>query len=87
MGQKKTSVTPPSDDTVAPQDTVTTPQKTVTTPQKPVTTGRVHTVIPGDNLSKIAAKYKKTLQQILDANPGIKNPDRIDPKQNINIPD
>lgn len=77
----------PQDSVTPAEKSVTTPEKPVTTPEKPTSTPRVHTVIPGDNLSKIAAKYKKTLQQILDANPGIKNPDRIDPKQNINIPD
>lgn len=47
---------------------------------------QTHTVRPGDSLSKIAANYSLTLQQLLAANPTIVNPDVIQPGQTITIP-
>jgi len=44
-------------------------------------------VKPGDNLSKIAKRYGISLAQLLQANPQIKNPDRIQVGQVVNLPD
>ena len=41
----------------------------------------------GDNLSKVAKRYGMSLAQLLKANPQIKNPDRIQVGQLINLPD
>jgi nucleoid-associated protein YgaU len=53
----------------------------VPTPEKVV-----YTVKAGDSLSKIAAKYKVTIDQILEANPKIKNPNQIAVGDKIVIP-
>lgn len=45
-----------------------------------------HTVVPGDSLWRIAAKYQVGLSEIKSANPQIKNYDLIYPDQIINIP-
>jgi len=44
-------------------------------------------VQPGDNLSKIAKRFGTSIAQLLKANPQIKNPDRIQVGQLINLPD
>ena len=46
----------------------------------------VYTVQPGDTLTGIAREYRKTLNEILAANPDIENPDRIRAGQKIAIP-
>ncbi len=46
----------------------------------------VHTVKSGDTLSKIAAQYGVTVDQILEANPSIKNPNSIAIGDQIVIP-
>ncbi len=46
----------------------------------------VYTVKAGDTLSRIAAKYKVTVDQILEANPKIKNPNQIAAGDKIVIP-
>ena len=48
--------------------------------------GTTHTVVSGDSLWKIAAKYEIGLSEIKNANPQIKNHDLIYPGQKINIP-
>ena len=66
----------------------TTPPKgapKATTPIDPGT-GTTYTVQKGDTLSAIAKKYGLTLQQLLAANPDIKNPNLIKVGQVINIP-
>lgn len=46
-----------------------------------------YTVVSGDNLSKIAAKYGITWKEIFDANRDIlSNPDLIHPGQELKIP-
>jgi nucleoid-associated protein YgaU len=46
-----------------------------------------YTVVAGDNLSKIAAKYGITWKEIFDANRDIlSNPDLIQPGQELKIP-
>ena len=45
-----------------------------------------HTVIRGDTMWKIAVKYQVGLSEIKEANPQIKNPDLIYPKNILNIP-
>lgn len=46
----------------------------------------VYVVKSGDTLSKIAAKYDVTVDQVLEANPSIKNPNLIAPGDEIVIP-
>lgn len=45
-----------------------------------------YTVVPGDNLSEIAARHGVSLSMLEDANPQISNPDLIFPGQEINLP-
>lgn len=45
-----------------------------------------YTVVKGDNLTKIAVKYKTTVDAILKLNPSIKNPSLIYPGQQIKVP-
>ena len=45
-----------------------------------------YTIKAGDTLSKIAARNGLTLAQLLQANPQISNPDRINVGDNINLP-
>lgn len=47
---------------------------------------RTHTVQPGDSLSKIAKAHGVSLQQVIAANPQVKNPDLIHPREVINLP-
>lgn len=60
-------------------------------PTKPVekpsgiSTQVYHTVVRGDTLNKIAAKYGTTLNNILKLNPDIKNPNLIRPNQKIRV--
>lgn len=44
-----------------------------------------YTVQPGDSLSKIANKYNVSLDQIIAANPQIKDPNVIHPREVINL--
>src|ERR1041385_6241761 len=46
-----------------------------------------YTVKPGDNLSKIAARNGVTLAQLLQANPQVKDPNRISVGDVLNLPD
>ena len=46
-----------------------------------------YTVKAGDTLSKIAKRYGISLAQLLQANPQIKNPDKIRIGQIVNLPD
>ena len=46
-----------------------------------------YTVKAGDTLSKIAKRYGISLAQLLKANPQIKNPNRIQVGQLVNLPD
>lgn len=46
-----------------------------------------YTVKPGDNLSRIATRNGMTLAQLLQANPQIKDPNRISVGDVINLPD
>ena len=43
----------------------------------------IYKVVSGDTLNRIAARYGLTLRQLLAMNPGIKNPNRIYPGQQI----
>lgn len=56
------------------------------TVEVPVEESKYYTVKSGDTLSKIAARYKVTVDQILEANPKITNPNRIQPGDKITIP-
>ena len=66
--------------TTAPSELTTT---TTTEPEGDV----FHIVSTGETLSGIAGLYGLTLQQILDANPGISDPSRIGVGFQILIPD
>jgi spore coat assembly protein SafA len=46
----------------------------------------VHTVVPGDTLWAIARANGVPLQQLIEANPQIQNPDLIFPGQRVNLP-
>ena len=52
---------------------------------RPVPSPAFYTVKAGDTLSAIAASYSLTLQQLLDLNPWIKNPNLIYPGDHIRI--
>lgn len=45
-----------------------------------------YTVVSGDTLWKIAVKTQTGVQELIDANPQLANPDQINPGQKINIP-
>lgn len=53
---------------------------------KNTTLGRQYTMKPGDALSVLAANNNLTLAQLLAANPQIKNPDRVQAGQIVNVP-
>lgn len=55
-------------------------------PQISCPTGVLHMVRKGENLVSIAEKYNLTLEELLEANPEIKNPDLFFPGQMICIP-
>ncbi len=46
-----------------------------------------YTVVPGDNLSKIKAKFKTTVAAIVKLNPIIKDPNLILPGWVLKVPD
>ena len=49
--------------------------------------GHTYTVVSGDNLTKIGAKYGLSWQQVFDANKDtISDPDKIFPGQELKIP-
>lgn len=52
----------------------------------PAPTPTVYTVKKGDTLSKIAARNGLTLDELLAANPDIKNPNKVGEGQQIIIP-
>lgn len=45
-----------------------------------------YTVKSGDSMWKIAVRYQIGVQEIINANPQVKNPNLIYPKQVLNIP-
>jgi Tfp pilus assembly protein FimV len=52
----------------------------------PAPTPTVYTIKKNETLSKIAARYGLTLQELLAANPDIKNPNKVGEGQQIIIP-
>ena len=46
-----------------------------------------HTVVRGDTMWKIAVRYQVGTDEIIDANPGIENPDLIYPGQVLIVPE
>jgi hypothetical protein len=52
----------------------------------PAPTLQVYVVAKGDTMSKIATKFKVTVEQLLAANPQIKNPDKIKIGDPVTIP-
>jgi LysM repeat protein len=63
-------------------------EKTVTGEEKSVTTeeNSDHTVVSGDTIYGIARKYGKNPNDIIKANPQIKNPNEIKPNDRLRIP-
>ena len=59
------------------------PTTPTTTTQEPAPT-KIHSVVRGENLSRIAEKYGTTVEKILEKNPSIKDPNRINPGDKIN---
>ena len=68
--------------TVAPADATATPIPTV--PPEP--TPKIYVVAKGDTMSKIARKNHVTVEQLLAANPKIKNPNLIKVGDKVTIP-
>ena len=54
--------------------------------EPPAPTPQVYVVVRGDTMSRIAKKVGLTIEEILAANPQIKNPDRIQVGDKITIP-
>ena len=52
----------------------------------PAPTPQVYVVVKGDTMSKIAKKYGVTLEELMAANPQIKNPNKIEIGDEITIP-
>ena len=52
----------------------------------PAPTATVYTIKKNETLSKIATRYGLTLQELLAANPDIKNPNKVGEGQQIIIP-
>jgi LysM repeat protein len=52
----------------------------------PAPTPVLYTIKKGDTLSKVAKAHGITIEELLAANPAIKNPDRISEGQQITIP-
>ena len=73
---------PAASATVAPGDATPTPIPTTPPAPTPV----IYIVAKGDTISKIARKNHVTVEQLLAANPKIKNPDRIKVGDQITIP-
>ena len=73
---------PAASATVAPGDATPTPLPTTPPAPTPV----IYVVAKGDTISKIARKNHVTVEQLLAANPKIKNPDRIKVGDQITIP-
>lgn len=79
---------PPVTETPAPPTPVETPVPTpdpVPVPD-PAPAAATHTVAAGDTLSAIAARYGASLDAVVNANPQIANPDRIEVGQVISLP-
>ncbi|HEY7132148.1 MAG TPA: LysM domain-containing protein, partial [Candidatus Limnocylindrales bacterium] len=62
------------------------PSQSVAPTPLPAPTPQVYTIKKGDTLSKIAKANGLTLQDLLDANPDIKNPNKVAEGQQIVIP-
>lgn len=63
---------------------VATASPSPTTPAAP--TPQVYVVKGGDNMTKIAKKFGLTVDQVMTANPAIKDPNKIAVGDEINIP-
>ena len=64
----------------------TAPTPTPLPTEPPAPTPQVYVVAKGDTMSKIAKKYGVTIEQLLAANPKIKNPNKIAIGDQITIP-
>ena len=53
---------------------------------EPVATPQTYTIVAGDTISKIAKKFNVTPEDLLAANPQIKNPNRIKVGDQLTIP-
>ncbi|WP_207706885.1 SafA/ExsA family spore coat assembly protein [Alkaliphilus pronyensis] len=55
-------------------------------PPPPCIGGTIYTVRPGDTMFRIANEYGISLQQLIEANPQVQNPNIITPGQKICVP-
>ena len=53
---------------------------------EPVATPQTYTIVAGDTISKIAKKFDVTPEDLLAANPQVKNPNRIKVGDQLTIP-
>ncbi len=67
--------------------TVTLASADTTPAPAPASQAKMLTVVPNDNLTKLAAANNVTIQRLYDANVGIGDPDLIFPGQQIRVPD
>jgi len=67
--------------------TVTLASADTTPAPAPASQAKVITVVPNDNLTKLAGANNVTIQRVYDANTDINNPDLIFPGEAIRVPD
>lgn len=65
---------------------VAAPSVSIAPTEPPAPTPTLYTIKKGETLSKIAAAHGITIEELLAANPDIKNPNRISEGQQITIP-
>jgi hypothetical protein len=70
----------------SPSVAVAGPSASVAPTVPPPPTPELYTIKKGDTLSKVAKAHGITIEELLAANPAIKNPDRISEGQQITIP-
>ena len=66
--------------------TAAAPSVSIAPTQPPAPTPRIYTIKKGDSLSKIAAANGITIEELMAANPTIKDPNRIAEGQEITLP-
>lgn len=76
------TVDPTSESLIVIEPAPTVPPAVTPTPDNTL----IYTIQPGDNLTKISILYGVTIQQIVDANPELKNPNQISPGTQLRIP-
>lgn len=82
VGKDGKGVTGASPTPVATEDVTAAPSPTAV----PAPTPQVYVVAKGDTMSKIAKKFGLTVEEIMTANPQIKNPNKIKIGDQVTIP-